>query len=98
MEVQKELKKIEKIMDDGLFIYNGVRYDLDANATSTHPLNVNLGGKPLKKLVGTGAGGTVHVWSHDCTAVEGPVMVIPVMSYVEPAPKPVKKVKKKSSK
>jgi hypothetical protein len=71
MDTKKELEKINTILSGGKFMYRGVAFTLDADATKKHPLNANLHGKPLMKLVGVDSNGAVvTAWSHDCVIGE----------------------------
>jgi len=70
MKTDREFKRIEDIEITGSFVYRGVTYTLDVEATNNDKINANLGGKPLKKLTGNdGKGNTVIVWSHDCEVI-----------------------------
>ena len=70
MDPKKEVLKLEAILSQGKFKYNGAEYVLEREFTDANRDNFALIGKPLKKLCGVDKkGNMVNVWSHDCQTV-----------------------------
>jgi hypothetical protein len=99
MNTKAEFEKIERIFASkiGAFSYRGIVCDFDEIATMNLPINANLHGKPIRKLVGKipATGETITVWSHDVIALGKSAEAEPE---AEPKAESKPKVKSKKSK